>query len=226
MKEAIDKFFFAYKQAFSTKTVYSDKFPKEMMANSVDGEGWVEWKAIDGTLERPVYERIEDQYKVKFPASFIEWHRAYFFLNCDCSLLRLPISNPLEPAKDIEGKLNWYIPKQIIPKKLFPFGSEGNDSGPLVFDGRAEAVNNEFPVRVYNQEFGGALEGLSEIIFSSFPKLLACITHYMLELNTRNNFDILPDFFGIDPTGAGKTGIDYWLTWASGQRADFEESAF
>ncbi|MNL48038.1 hypothetical protein D3C87_1708650 [compost metagenome] len=119
--------------------------------------------------------------------------------------------------------MNWFIAEQLIPLKLYPFGNEGNDAGPLVFDGRIDTINNEFPIRVYDHEFGGDLEGLSEIIFSSFEKLLACLTHYMTELKTRKSFEIIPDFFKIDPTGAGLTGIDYWLSWANMQKANFVE---
>lgn len=58
---------------------------------------------------------------------------------------------------------------------MYPFAAEGNDAGPLIFDGRIKVVNNEFPIRVYEQEFGGNLDGLSEIIFSNFSKLLECL---------------------------------------------------
>jgi hypothetical protein len=87
-------------------------------------------------------------------------------------------------------------------------------------------ANIEFPIRVYDQEYGGNLEGLSEIIFSSFPKLLECLTHYLIELKTRNNFEIIPDFFKIDPDGAGKTGVNYWLSWTSMQRENFNEFGY
>ena len=128
--------------------------------------------------------------------------------------------------ESIKQTLDWFIPQQLIPQKIYPFADEGNDSGPLVFDGRMPMPDNEFPIRVYDQEFGGDLNGLSEIIFSSFPKLLECITHYLTELKTRKSFDIIPDFFQIDPHGAGKTGIDYWLGWEAMQKENFEEFGY
>ena len=153
----------------------------------------------------------------------MKWHKEYFFLDADTSILRLPTSNPNLLLKDIRKNLDWFIAQQLIPQKLYPFGGEGNDIGPLVFDGRITSQNNEYPIRFYDQEFGGNLEGLGEIIFSSFEKLLECLTHYMTELKTRKNFEIIPDFFKIDPTGAGLTGIDYWLCWTNMLKADFEE---
>jgi len=153
----------------------------------------------------------------------VQWHKEYYFLDADTSILRLPISNPNLPLNHIRQNLDWFIAEQLIPQKLYPFGDEGNDAGPLVFDGRLSTKDNNFPIRFYNNEFGGDLEGLSEIIFSSFEKLLECLTHYMTELRTRKNSEIIPDFFKIDPSGAGLTGIDYWLNWTSLQKADFED---
>lgn len=82
--------------------------------------------------------------------------------------------------------------------------------------------NNEYPIRVYDHEYGGDMNGLGEIIFSSFSKLLECFTHYIQELENRKNFEIIPDFFHIDPTRAGKTGVDYWLGWVSMEKENDE----
>lgn len=190
-----------------------------MMTSPPNNEGWFEWKPIAGTLQKSDYEALEKEFEVTFPPSFIEWHRAYYFLDADCSLVRLPHSNPLEPLKEIRKHLNWYIPQQLIPQKLYPFGDEGNDSGPLVFDGRHQAENDEFPILLYDQDYGGDLNGLSEVVFSSFPKLLQCLTHFMTERKSRKDFDIVLDFFAIDPEGAGKPGVDYWLAWSRTLRA-------
>lgn len=223
MIDLIHNFFNAYLIAFPNKTVFTKDSPQEMMLSPKDKEGWFEWKPIKGTFLDSDYEKVEDEFKIRLPKSFVKWHKEYFFLEADTSILRLPTSNPNLPLKDIRQNLDWFIAEQLIPQKLYPFGDEGNDIGPLVFDGRITSQNNEYPIRFYDQEFGGKIEGLSEIIFSSFEKLLECLTHYMTELKTRKNFEIIPDFFKIDPSGAGLTGIDYWLSWTSMLKADFEE---
>lgn len=205
------------------RTVYADSIPKEMMFSQVDDEGWFEWKLVPGTLHTTDYKKIEKQFGVILPKSFVNWHKSYFFLDGDCSILRLPYSNPAQPLNEIVNNLEWWIPLQLIPHKIYPFASEGNDVGQLVFDGRKSVIDNEYPIRVYDQEFGGDLEGLSEIIFSSFSKLLECVTHYLIEIKSRPGYEIIPEFFQIDPTGAGKTGIDYWLEWSSMLKANFEE---
>lgn len=223
MTELSNKFFDAYFNAFSNKTVFTDDVPQEMILTEVDEEGWFGWKLIKGTLLEEDYQKVEKEFNIKLPKSFVEWHKEYFFLDADTSILRLPTSNPNLPLEEIREDFSWFIAEQLISQKLYPFGDEGNDAGPLVFDGRIDTKDNEFPIRVYDHEFGGDIEGLSEIIFSSFEKLLECLTHYMTELKTRKNFEIILDFFKIDPTGAGLTGVDYWLSWTNMQKANFEE---
>lgn len=209
--------------AFSNKTVFTKDSPEEMMLSPKDQDGWFEWKLIKGTLLDKDYEKLAEEFKIKFPKSFVQWHKECFFLDADTSILRLPTSNPNLPLKDIRQRLDWFIAEQLIPQKIYPFGEEGNDAGPLVFDGRFDMKDNEFPIRFYDHEFGGDIEGLSEIIYSSFEKLVECLIHFMTELKTRKNFEIIPDFFKIDPTGAGLTGIDYWLSWSNMQKANFKE---
>ena len=226
MTDINQKFFTAYLSAFPCKTVYTDSFPAEMQASEKDKEGWIEWKLLKGTLHESDYHNLEKKFGILFPKSFINWHRSSFFLDCDCSIMSLPSSNPARPLESLKETIDWFIAEQLISQKIYPFAHEGNDTGPLVFDGRKPIPGNEFPIRVYDHEYGGNLDGLSEIIFSSFPKLLECLTHYLTDLKTRENFEIIPDFFQIDPQGAGQTGVDYWLNWAAMQKANAKESGY
>ncbi len=216
----------AYAAVFSRHTVYTDTFPVEMKASEKDAEGWLEWKLLKGTLQASHYHQIEKRFGVLFPESFIDWHRSYYFLEGDCSIIRLPVSSPTQPLHDLKQRLDWPTAKRLIAQQLYPFADEGNDTGPLVFDGREERAGNEFPIRVYDHEFCGEPEGLTPVVFSSFPKLLECLTHYLIERKTRPSFEIIADFFRIDPQGAGKTGVDYWLGWSAMQRANFEQFGY
>jgi hypothetical protein len=214
-KEKIINDFF--KQFFNQElsAVFKEQTPKDMIASTISDSGWHNWKPINGTFTVVDYQKIETKYKVKFPESFIEWHKLYFFLDCDCSLVRLPHSFPNEPLKEIINVLNNDFAENLIAIKVYPFGDEGNDMGPLVFDGRKEMTNNEFPIRFFDYDYYGDIEGLSEIIFSSFLKLLECITYFLEEVKTRKIHEIIPHFFSIDPEGAGKTGVNYWLAQAN-----------
>ncbi len=194
--------------------VYIPAIPSEMMASPVDEYGWFEWKLLDGLLQQQDYEKLEKQYGIKLPQSFINWHKRYFFLDADCLIFRLPASIPSQPLKQIRNNLEWFIPKQIIPQKIYPFGDSANDIGPLVFDARIPMPDNEFPIRSYDHEYGGDLAGLSEIIFSSFDKLLECVTYFLNGIGNKEWAEIIPFFFEIDPDGAGKTGREYWKLMA------------
>ncbi|WP_029275113.1 SMI1/KNR4 family protein [Pedobacter borealis] len=223
MDEIINTFFTSYFNFSRLRSVYGEeKTPKNMMATPVDEEGWYTWKPIEGTLTNSNYRQVEEKFGVKFPKSFVEWHKQYFFLDCSCQLMGLPVSSPTEPLQQIIDNLDYSLAKDLIEAKLYPFGDEGNDAGPLVFDGRYEVKDNEYSIRVYDHEYGGDMDGLSEIVFSSFPKLLECFTHYIQEVETRKNFEIIPDFFQIDPTGAGKTGKGYWLSWVAMEKENDE----
>jgi hypothetical protein len=125
MKDLNQTFFYAYLEVFPNKAVYTDSFPEEMRASEIDEDGYVEWKLLNGTLTESDYDKIERSYKVLFPKTFISWHKSFFFLDGDCSILRLPYSTPSQPLEELKRNLNCYIPEQLIPKRVYPFGDEG-----------------------------------------------------------------------------------------------------
>ncbi|OEJ99843.1 SMI1/KNR4 family protein [Roseivirga misakiensis] len=225
MTDLIEQFFNAYWQP-GMKMVFREEVPKEMIQSKIDEDGWYEWKILPGRLTIEDYQKIENHFNVVLPENFIEWHRRYFFEDGDCSIIRLPSSLPTRPLEYLRNILDWHIPQKLIPQGLVPFADEGNDTGPLVFDLRGQLEKKDFPIRVYDHEYQGDLDGLSEIIFSSFNKLLECLTHYLIEKKTQKNFKILPDFFSIDPDGAGSTGRIYWENWMVMQRENFEEFGY
>ncbi|WP_341843296.1 hypothetical protein [Chitinophaga caseinilytica] len=52
------------------------------------------------------------------------------------------------------------------------------------------------------------------------------MTHFCQELKERKNFEIIPDFFQIDPAGAGDTGKEYWMGWVNMLRFSSPEHNF
>ena len=221
MNDIIDEFFKAYWKP-GMKSVYMDGIPNEMMLSKIDNDGWYEWNLISGTLTTVDYKKVEEKYKVTFPDNFIEWHKRYFFADCDCSIVRLPNSLPTRPLGTIIGKIDWSIPEILIPLGLVPFADEGNDAGFFVFDTRNSNSKNDFPIRVYDHEYGGDLDGLSKIIFSSFEKMLECLTHFLIETKSKERFKVIHDFYTIDPNGAGTTGKSYWASWIAMEKENFE----
>lgn len=225
MADISEQFFKVYWTS-GMKSVYTDAVPKEMMQSPIDKDGWYEWKLLRGTLSVDDYRKIEAKFKVTFPDNFIDWHKRYFFADCDCSIARLPYSLPTRPLEKIIDNLDWDIPKELIPHGLIPFAHDGNDEGPLVFDIRYATTKSDFPIRVYDHEYDGDLEGLSEIIFSSFSKMLECLTHFLAETKTKKRFEVIPDFYGIDPTGAGSTGKLYWASWTEMEQTNYEKFGY
>ncbi|WP_410222192.1 hypothetical protein [Pedobacter sp.] len=212
MTDIIESFFKAFFSFSDMKAVYVlGKTSPEMMAEPIDSEGWYRWKPINGRINIMEYHAVEDKFSMKFPESFIEWHKAYFFMDGDCSILRLPYSEPNRPLEQLIDELDNDFAKHLIKQKLYPFAQGGNDEGALVFDAREKRSHHDYPIRVCYYEFLYDHEAISEIIFSSFSKLLECMTYFLNEIKTQKDYEIIPHFLSIDPEGAGKSGIDYWL---------------
>lgn len=222
MEDNIENFFKAYFRYSTMTTVYTEDIPKSMMASEIDEEGWIIWKPIDGKLNISEYHALESKFKVCLPLVFIDWHKRYFFLDCDCPIVRLPYSNPNKVLGEINDLFANEIAYQLINIKLFPFATDGfNETGFWVFDGREEKQGNEFPIRVidYARE---ELDGLSPIIFSSFSKLLECLTHYLKTIGIQHGYQAIIDFLEIDPKGAGSLGKEYWSNLSKIVKENYE----
>jgi hypothetical protein len=203
-------FFTAYWRTGMT-TVHTEGMSPDMMAGPEDDEGWVEWKPIRGTLTDEDYKQLEEAYQIQLPPSFIDWHKAFFFCDGDCLIAQLPASLPNEPLEELRNQLNYG--GNLISHGLYPFASDGSGTGnPLVFDARYPVTNNEFPIRIYDHEFIDDLNGLGEIIFSSFSKMLSCLVYFLNRPEAVESGEAIRGFFDIDPTGAGGPGRNYWLS--------------
>ena len=210
MNNITANFFAAYWLPGMT-AVYTEAESPEMMAGPVDEDGWFEWKLAKGNLQDSDYKRIEEEYQIQLPPSFIDWHEAFFFCDGDCMIAQLPASSPYEPLALLKAQLDYG--GDLISQGLYPFATDGNGVGnPLVFDARHPVVGNEFPIRVYDHEFVDDLNGLGEIIFSSFSKMLECLTYFLSRPKELESGEAVRGFFDIDPTGAGGPGQDYWLS--------------
>lgn len=219
LNRIIDNFFTALANC-NNHCVYTKKIPAEMMDSPVNESGWFIWKMIPGTFNFEFYNKTTEKFNVKLPAAFIRWHSRKFFVDCDCSLIRLPGSLPTQPLKSVIDEIKYA--EQLVSKGLIPFASEGNDTGPLVFDVRDTYSHDDYPIRVYDHEYHDDLAGLSPIIFSSFAKLLECMTFYLENEENPRKFELIAQFYSIDPIGAGATGRDYWNTWIEMEKENYE----
>lgn len=223
MDDIINNFFNAlFKINFLRAGYESNITPRNMMDSSVDKDGYYKWKPIKGTLTYADYHKVEQKFGVEFSKSFMEWHKEYFFLNCHSPVVYLPYSSPTQPLQEIIDNLDYSMAEELIAQKLYPFATDDNDIGCFVFDAREEREDNEYPIRLYDHEYGGDdLDGLSEILFSSFTKLLECLT-YTMENSKAPLYENLAEFIRIDPNGAGKDGIDFWLHRIAFEKENFD----
>ena len=211
MNNTTANFFAAYWQPGMT-TIYTEGMWPDMMAGPTDDEGWFEWKLAKGTLTKGDYKLIEEEYQIQLPASFIDWHKAFFFCDGDCMIALLPASLPNEPLKELRNHLNYG--GDLISQGLYPFAADGSGTGnPLVFDARYPATDNEFTIRIYDHEFVDNINGLGEIIFSSFSKMIECLTYFLNRPESMESGEAVRHFFEVDPTGAGGPGRNYWLSY-------------
>lgn len=210
MNRVIENFFNQFFKKNLFIALYQEGItPKSMMNSTVDVDGYYNWKPIKGTLKAIAYEKLQREFKVTLPKSFISWHQRYYFFGQDCKIIKLPCSLPNRPLQEISFLLSHEISTQLTNLELCPFAYDNYPNRLLVFDTRTAVADQEYPIRIYEGN-GSDLYGLSEVIFSSFSKLLECLTYLLEEVNERKVHEIIPNFFCIDPKGAGSTGIGYW----------------
>lgn len=206
MKKLAEEFINAYWSP-GVSNVYTKYTPREMMLypeKGADKEGWFKWKPIKGTLSFDDYRKLEKSFGFKYPKNFIEWHKEYLFMDGDCSFVRLPSSNPNQPLKELIDNLDWPIPEVLIPQGLIPFADDGNDTGPWVFDTREAEDEFDCPIRIYDHEYGGDLDGLSSVAFSSFRKMMECLIYYLkADIEGDSDLHIYEEFSRIDPENYG-----------------------
>jgi len=216
MEKIINDFFNAYVRFTSMRAVYvKEQIPEAMMASPVDNDGWFEWKLLAGSLPSTEYGALYRKYSIALPELFTRWHQKYFFLDGDCSIVRLPFSSPIAHLDEISNILNNDLAKELIAQKLYPFAMQGNDNGFLIFDARKHSETQNYPIRNFDNYSIDLEDGLGEIVFSSFEKMLECLTYFLKATYSQNPAEVIPQFFHLDPDGAGKYGIDYWLSWVT-----------
>jgi len=194
-----------YGNPVAGKIVCTSDTPEEMIPETDNGlSGWVEWKLIErrGEID-PGFEALEKELKCKLPYSFKYWHSRYYQLDADMSLIRLPAVPSNNPFKDLRREMfEMYFPEKYREQGYVPFGSDGNDTGPICFHTQAEVDDFDYPVYVLEPYTKDSMQ----LQFSNFRKLLEYLVHYLR--GTLTDYGDLPEGYAgfkiIDPDGAGK----------------------
>jgi hypothetical protein len=166
------------------------------------------------------------------PPSFKEWYGAFFTLDMDISVIRLPAnpsSAPLQPLEELTAESD-PVYEAARSLGLIPFGDEAMmDAGPLCFDGRGGSDPDRWPVTYWDHEWEGTDQQIGPPIFSSFEKLIECCTHYMNAAAdakasptsdggeeddpVKARGEWISSMIALDPNGAGGPGRAYWDCW-------------
>jgi len=154
--------------------------PLEMFDGEINNEGWVKWKILDSNLSESEIDRLENEYKIKFPTLFRAYLTTKFHLfdevgNDECSIFLppVPIDNPLgEIRRFIKG---WNF---LIKGGFIPFGYYGDGWGAICFDTRNLTDKDDFPVVWFDDELinenmeTNLIESQRTLIFNSFEELM------------------------------------------------------
>jgi len=223
----IDAFFLGYERAYAPlRTVYTPALPEELLTGAPDAFGWVGWEPRSSAEPEPDDAEIERLTGVELPPSYRRWHARYRTLDLELGPFRLFGAQPPDTLARIREAIDGTErATRLRQLRLVPFGSEEvHDAGPLCFDGRAFAPDGELPIVYWDQERwteedpeAAPDEELGPVVFSSFPRLLACAVHLLgapVGDPVARARRIL-DFTRIDPEGAGSEGgFAYWSDYA------------
>lgn len=92
--------------------------------NSLDNEGWQEWKSAPANIDDDMVEKIEMEYQIKIPKQYIDYVKNRQFMNIEIDQYTLYGINDINTLEAITSLL----PKEIISKGLFPIGILDNDN--------------------------------------------------------------------------------------------------
>jgi len=187
--------------------VHTAETPKEMIVGTTSSADWIEWRLLERSNKVSAdFVTFEAEIGYTLPHSFKLWHSRYYTLDGDMSIVRLPpipLHSPFTPLRD--EMFEQYLPETLRQKGYLPFGSDGNDTGPICFHTALGSEDSEYAIYVWEHE-GDESERYMTLMFSNFRKLLECCVH--LHGGRLTNYPTLPDqyeaFAVIDPDGAGK----------------------
>ena len=222
------RFFEAYERWLTPlATVRLPATPQEMIVRPVGhSPGWVEWKLMPCNVDLAgPFTALERQLGHSWPSSFKEWYGAFFTLDMDLSIVRLPENPSNAPLQPLEKRVAKPDPFDQAARSLglIPFGDEAMmDAGPICFDPRGGSDPNRWPVTYWDHEWAGTDQQIGQPIFSCFEKLIECCTHYMeAAAGAKASGDdllrirgtLLRSMITLDPDGAGGPGREYWTCW-------------
>jgi hypothetical protein len=155
--------------------------PPEMADGPTDEYGWTPWKPIDSPVGEKEIFALEAYARAKLPPLF----RAYLMYKCllmtDFGIIRLPSIPSDRPLHDLLLYVRLLETEPYWREHSYlPFGSDGNDGGPICFDTKRPTTDHDYPVVFVDRDLAGRPGYTGVVRWPSFAALLDVLQKRML----------------------------------------------
>jgi SMI1 / KNR4 family (SUKH-1) len=161
--------------------------PPDMIDGSPNASGWRPWKPVENPVTDADILEIEQVIGASLPPLFRAWLMYKCLLLTDFGILSLPET----PSDDPLGAFWVYV--QILddreswarPRRVVPFGSDGNGVGPLCFDLNHPLPDGDYPVLLFDHELFHRPEYMGRPFCDSFASLLDMVEASLLSYDAQ-----------------------------------------
>ena len=160
--------------------------PREMIDGPPNSSGWVPWKALDSPVTDADILAIEQVIGAPLPPLFRAWLMYKCLLMTDFGILSLPetpFDDPLRPFRHYVRIMDQQ--PYFRPRRMVPFGSDGNGVGPLCFDINHPLACGDYPVVLFDHELLHRPAYSGRPFADSFAALLDRVEANMLSYDQR-----------------------------------------
>jgi hypothetical protein len=160
--------------------------PADMLDGPPDASGWRSWKPLDSPVTDADMLDLEAVIGEPLPSLFRAWLMYRCLLMTDFGPVRLPDT----PSDDPLGPFRRYVALMdsqpyFRPRRVVPFGSDGNGVGPLCFDLARRLPDGDCPVVLFDHELLHRPEYAGRPFADSFVALLDRLEADMLSYDRR-----------------------------------------
>lgn len=126
LKEYLDKYFEKYKESMGSypKVCYDLDEETSLVFGEIDEEGYIQWKYQEKT-EQTDFTELEQEFGIKLPESFKEFHNSYYFLCLEGFYHGESVYiEEIPESRDILEELTYIFENES--KQYIPLGMYGN----------------------------------------------------------------------------------------------------
>jgi hypothetical protein len=161
--------------------------PAEMVDSPRTTSGWVPWKPVVSPVTEADILAVEEVIGSPLPPLFRAWLMYKCLLMTDFGTLSLPEMPSDDPLGPFRSRCVRIMDEQpyFRPRRVVPFGSDGNGVGPLCFDLNRPLPGGDYPVVLFDHELLHRLEYAGRPFADSFADLLDRLEANLLSYDRR-----------------------------------------